>query len=90
MKLLIKIPKLKLFLYDQDFCILCKFFQENLGEQAQVVVNKDYVWDLNNWNIWNFLEIKIDKIMVKVFRGLRSDNEFENHIDEIRVSADLS
>ena len=34
MRINVTLPEAKLYAYDLDYCTLCKFFQENLGEQA--------------------------------------------------------
>jgi vacuolar protein sorting-associated protein 13A/C len=33
MRININLPEVKIYAYDLDYCTICKFFQENLGEQ---------------------------------------------------------
>lgn len=46
MKIDVWIPELKTYMYDLDYCIICKFFQENLGEQPQTITNPDLIWEV--------------------------------------------
>lgn len=50
MKITVKLPKAKIYAYDLDYCTICKFFMENLGEQAQTIFGP-YVYDENNENV---------------------------------------
>jgi len=59
MKLLIEIPKFKICLYDHDYNIICKFFQENLAEAPITVQPRSSNYDIKNNNIWQILSIKL-------------------------------
>lgn len=54
-KVTVTLPEVKIYAYDLDYCTICKFFQENLGEQAQTVINPA-PWDIKNENV-DYLEI---------------------------------
>ena len=73
MKVSIWLPELKCFFYDEDYNTLIKFFQENLGESSSNVIDPDYVWDIHNNDVWLFLEIKLMKGIIKLFKGHRKN-----------------
>ena len=74
MRININIPEAKIYAYDLDYCTICKFFQENLGEQPQTVINPA-PWDTKNDNIWMWLDINIGRALAKFFKGKREDIE---------------
>ncbi|KAL4483457.1 hypothetical protein ABPG73_001006, partial [Tetrahymena malaccensis] len=70
MKIAVNIPELSLFLYDKDYCTLCKLFQENIAEAPRTVfINQEF--DIYNNNIWQFLDISVQKVNAKMFQGER-------------------
>jgi vacuolar protein sorting-associated protein 13A/C len=70
----INLPEVKIYAYDLDYCTICKFFQENLGEQPQTVINPA-PWDVKNSNIWMYLDINLGRTLGKFFKGRREDIE---------------
>ena len=61
------IPELRGYVWDIEYRVICKFFQENIGEAPQTVVKNDLQWDVNNYNVWQFLEIRVGKILLRIF-----------------------
>ncbi|KAL4464468.1 hypothetical protein ABPG72_021161 [Tetrahymena utriculariae] len=98
MKIAVNIPELNLFLYDKDYCTLCKLFQENIAEAPRTVfINQEF--DINNNNIWQFLDISVQKVNAKMFQGERVnlqeqmvkdynyfhiDAQVDNHLSDIK------
>jgi len=50
MRINVNLPEAKIYAYDLDYCTICKFFMENLGEQAQTIVGP-YNYDEKNENV---------------------------------------
>ncbi|CAK73960.1 unnamed protein product (macronuclear) [Paramecium tetraurelia] len=72
MRITIDIQKLNIYAYDLDYCTICKFFMDNLGEQPQTIVG-NYDYKETNENIWMVLDININKAIAKFFKGTRED-----------------
>lgn len=69
---LVEIPVLNMYAYDIDYQVICKFFQENIGEQPQTVVDDNpQPIDIFNSTIWQVLDIRIDKAVMKVTGATR-------------------
>ncbi|CAD8085165.1 unnamed protein product [Paramecium sonneborni] len=85
MRITIDIQKLNIYAYDPDYCTICKFFMDNLGEQPQTIVGK-YDYNESNENIWMVLDININKAIAKFFKGSR--DECRKHYDLKRIPQD--
>ncbi|KAL4465070.1 hypothetical protein ABPG72_009448 [Tetrahymena utriculariae] len=72
LKIDIRINSLNLYIWDHDYKTICKFFQENLGEQPQTVIPQD-ILDLKNEETWCFIDIRLNKAQAKVFQGDRGE-----------------
>ncbi|CAD8180234.1 unnamed protein product [Paramecium pentaurelia] len=73
MRITIDIQKLNIYAYDLDYCTICKFFMDNLGEQPQTIKGDLSGYSEFNENIWMVLDININKAIAKFFKGTRED-----------------
>ncbi|EAR98069.2 PH domain protein, putative (macronuclear) [Tetrahymena thermophila SB210] len=72
LKIDIRINALNLYIWDHDYKTICKFFQENLGEQPQTVIPSGTT-DLKNEETWCFIDIRLNKAQAKIFQGDRGE-----------------